>query len=47
MEQVQDGKIKIKASHYPTFMYDEDTEYDPLEIDKGLCRGHFLIRVSA
>jgi hypothetical protein len=46
MEQVQDGKIKIKTAHYPTFLYDEAVDYDPNEIDKGLCRGHFLLRVS-
>jgi hypothetical protein len=46
MEKVQDGKIRIKAQYYPTFMYDEETEYDPEEMDKGLCRGHFLLRVS-
>lgn len=48
MEQVKDGKIKITGSTYPTFMYDEDavTVYDPKEIDKGLCRGYFILRVS-
>jgi hypothetical protein len=45
MEQVQDGKIPIKAHNYPTFMYDEEMEYDPDEMDKGLFRGHFLLRV--
>jgi len=47
MELVQDGKIKIKATHYPTFLYDESMGYDPQEIDKGLFRGHLLLRVSA
>jgi hypothetical protein len=48
MDQVQDGRIKIKArlGTFPTFMYDKDVEYDRKETDKGLCRGHFLLRVS-
>jgi hypothetical protein len=47
MESVQDGRIKIRANHFPTFLYDESPEgYDPREIDKGLCRGYLLLRVS-
>jgi hypothetical protein len=46
MEQVQDGKIKIRAGNYPTFLYDETMEYDLDEINKGLFQGHFLLRVS-
>ena len=45
MEQVQDGHIKINASHYPTFFYDEEVEYDAEELDKGLFCGHLLLRV--
>lgn len=46
MEDVQDGRIKIKAHHWPTFLYDESTPFDAHNIDNGLFRGHFLLRVS-
>jgi hypothetical protein len=42
---VNDGKINIKASKRPAFMYDED-ESDDTKVKKGLCRGSFLVRVS-
>jgi hypothetical protein len=40
-----DGTIKIVADDWPSFLYEEGV-YDPNEIDKGLLRGHFLLRVS-
>jgi hypothetical protein len=43
--QVLDGTIKVIADDWPTFLYEEGV-YDPGEIDKGLLRGHFLLRVS-
>ena len=47
MLQVQDGHIKVKANHYATFLYNEaGGGYNPFEIDKDLCRGHLLLRVS-
>ena len=45
MTKVNDGQIKIKASRWPSFMYDEDA-YDKKRAEKGLCRGYFLVRVS-
>jgi hypothetical protein len=39
-----DGTIKIVANDWPAFLYDESM-YDPEEIDKGLLRGYFLLRV--
>lgn len=46
MEDVQDGRIKIRAHHWPTFLYDESLPFDVNNHDKGLLRGHFLLRVS-
>jgi hypothetical protein len=39
-----DGTIKVVADDWPAFLYDESM-YDPEEIDKGLLRGYFLLRV--
>jgi len=39
-----DGTIKIVAEDWPSFLYEQDL-YDPNEIDKGLLRGYFLLRV--
>ncbi|KAF8874233.1 hypothetical protein BD779DRAFT_1678822 [Infundibulicybe gibba] len=44
MERVKDGQIKIRALDYASWMYDTDM-YDPEEIDRGLLRGYFLLRV--
>jgi len=41
-----DGSIKVVADDWPNFLYDEDM-YDPNELDKGLLRGYFLLRVRA
>ena len=46
MMKVNNGQITIKASMWPSFMYDVD-EFEEGRVDKGLCRGYFLIRVSA
>ena len=40
-----DGTIKVVAEDWPNFLYEHGV-YDPNEIDKGLLRGHFLLRVS-
>jgi hypothetical protein len=45
MAQVNDAKIHITASYWPSFLYDE-TECDDRRTEKGLCRGYFLLRVS-
>jgi hypothetical protein len=44
MTKVNDGQISIKASSWPSFMYDE-AEFDGEWVGKGLCRGYFLLRV--
>jgi len=46
VEQLKDGTVKIFTGDWPTFLYDEDIEYDPEEKDKGLLRGYLLLRVS-
>jgi hypothetical protein len=40
-----DGTIKVVADDWPAFLYEVGT-YDPDELDKGLLRGHFLLRVG-
>ena len=44
MTKVNDGQISIKASAWPSFMYDVDM-FEEGCIEKGLCRGYFLVRV--
>jgi hypothetical protein len=44
MTKANDGKINIKASTWPSFMYDE-AQFDEDRVGKGLCRGYFLVRV--
>jgi hypothetical protein len=39
-----DGSIEVVANDWPNFLYEESV-YDPNEIDKGLLRGYFLLRV--
>jgi hypothetical protein len=45
MTKANDGQITIKASGWPSFMYDEE-QFDEDRVEKGLCRGYFLVRVS-
>jgi hypothetical protein len=44
MAQVNNAKIPITASYWPSFLYDE-TEYDDRCTEKGLCHGCFLLWV--
>jgi hypothetical protein len=44
MTKVNGGQISIKASSWPSFMYDE-VEFDGERVGKGLCRGYFLLPV--
>lgn len=46
MEKMQDGRIKVTAADFPTFLYPLGTEYDPGTIDTQLFRGPLLVRVS-
>ncbi|KAF8187799.1 hypothetical protein BJ912DRAFT_969709, partial [Pholiota molesta] len=44
MKQVKDGKIKLRAKNLPSFLYAEGTTYSATQQDKGLFRGHVVIR---
>jgi hypothetical protein len=44
LDKLRDGRIKMLADDWCTFLY-EDGVYDEAEIDKGLLRGYFLLRV--
>jgi hypothetical protein len=46
MKRVQEGKIKLRAKNLPSFLYEEGTVYCATREDKGLFRGHVVIRVS-
>jgi hypothetical protein len=48
--QVENATIKLRASderNWPSFLYPEGTTYDESELDKGLFRGHVLLRVRS
>jgi hypothetical protein len=44
VEKLRDGRIKMLADDWCNFLY-EDGVYDEDELDKGLLRGYFLLRV--
>lgn len=46
MNKVKIMDIRITSLDFPTFLYDEGTDYDPENIEKGLLRGKLLVRVS-
>ncbi|KAF8197841.1 hypothetical protein BJ912DRAFT_952284 [Pholiota molesta] len=43
MTDVLEGRIKIKASQWPSFLYPPDTSYDRDSLEDGLFRGKVLI----
>jgi hypothetical protein len=45
MQKVRTGEITIKARDLPTFLYDPNIQYDPLNKDIGLLRGPVFLRV--
>ena len=45
LAQLDDGRLPVTAQDLPTFLY-ENGVVDLTEINKGLCRGHLLVRVS-
>lgn len=46
MTNVQNGTIKPKARQIPSFLFPNNTVYDPKNLQKGLFRGHVVVRVS-
>ncbi|KAJ3537819.1 hypothetical protein NM688_g6618 [Phlebia brevispora] len=44
MEMVKNGKLVITADAFPTFMYDEQEEFDEKNIQKGFCRSQFMLK---
>ena len=42
--KIENGEFKVTADDWPAFMY-ESSVYDPDELDKGLLRGTYLLRV--
>ena len=46
-ERVESGEIKVRAAHWPTFMYNFEDGYDPNNKQLGLCRGLLLVRVRS
>ena len=46
MEDVNNRKLCVHASHWPTFMYNFVEDYDPDNTDFGLCRGLIPVCVS-
>lgn len=45
MEAMQDGTIEITAEDWPTFLYVEDTVYDPDNHEKNLLHGLVVLYV--
>jgi len=46
-ERVETGEIKVRAAHWPAFMYSFVNGYDPDDKQNGLCRGLLLVRVRS
>jgi len=45
LNKLKDGRIKIMAEDWPTFLYDSHSTYNPEDIEVGLMRGHLAVRV--
>jgi hypothetical protein len=43
---MRDGVVSVMGTQLPSFLYDDPANYDPDDIDKGLCKGPLLISVS-
>lgn len=46
MNKVNTRVIRPNSLDFPTFLYDEGTEYNSTFIENGLLRGKLLVRVS-
>jgi hypothetical protein len=47
MDEVINGRIKLRASQFPSFLYDSEIDYDPNAPEEGFLRGSVLVRVCA
>ena len=43
---MRDNEICVSALELPSFLYEDPADYDPNNMEKGLCMGHLLINVS-
>jgi hypothetical protein len=46
MNKVKAREIRITSWDFPTFLYDDGTNYEPEYIENGLLQGKLLVRVS-
>jgi hypothetical protein len=46
MTMLKDGTLKVTASEWPTFLYDNKIKYNLEEKDKGLLQNELLFWVS-
>ena len=46
MEDVNNHKIRVHASHWPMFMYNFTEGYNPNNTDLGLCYGLILVCIG-
>jgi hypothetical protein len=44
LSKLQDGRIIFQPGDWSTCLYDEG-QFDPENPDKGLMRGHYILRV--
>lgn len=44
--KVENGEIKITEEDFSSFLYPDDTRFDPLFPEKDSGKGHIFIRVS-
>ena len=47
VEKIRDQEIPASSREWPSFLYDAKQPWDPDDINKGLLRGHFLLRVCS
>ena len=46
MAEANDGTVRIRASEWPSFLYDDDATFDPEDEEVGLFKGYLLLQVS-
>ncbi|PSR71548.1 hypothetical protein PHLCEN_2v12557 [Hermanssonia centrifuga] len=45
ISDVENAKIAITADNYPVFLYSDEAQYNPNDIEKNLLRGSYLLAV--